>query len=167
MEKKNKLEKKFLIVANKEIKILNLEFNEIKKKNNFITFDKLLATIILKSNLKTNDKEVVFFLNKLEEGLIKKFDLVFDNLAISFGLSNTLNNLYLCPFLTKEAATNFESLNLSSNADLFNEKLIKNFNGEINYLLANDFYIEILKNLIIKKNADLELFYDEKSILGW
>ncbi|PZW01477.1 MSC_0623 family F1-like ATPase-associated protein [Metamycoplasma auris] len=167
MNKKNKLEKKLLMEANKEIKTLSLVWNEIQNQTNFISFQKLFFTVLLKSNLKTNDKDVLFFLNKIKEAIAKKYDLVFDRFVISFNLVNKFNNLYICPYIANSEATNFESLNLTSNSTLFNSNLIMNLNREINYLLDNDFYVEVIEDLVIKKNEDIELFYDKKSILGW
>ncbi|BAP39781.1 MSC_0623 family F1-like ATPase-associated protein [Metamycoplasma canadense] len=167
---KNKIQNNFLKDANKKIKTINEDFQKIKENKNFISFDKLLWTILLKSltTFKNQDINKILFL--LKEAIKNKFDIVFDNFTISFVLSNYLNNLFLIPTILEKSSSNFESINLKSDSKLFKIDITKFLNNELNYLLEKQYFIEILNDLIIKKNSEenkIEIYYNESNITGW
>ncbi|SYV89900.1 Uncharacterised protein, partial [Metamycoplasma alkalescens] len=57
MKKIEKQKQSQLLETNKKIELLNQEFENFKNQNNFISFDKLISTVLLKSNLDKNKNE--------------------------------------------------------------------------------------------------------------
>ncbi|PYF43606.1 MSC_0623 family F1-like ATPase-associated protein [Metamycoplasma alkalescens] len=167
MKKIEKQKQSQLLETNKKIELLNQEFENFKNQNNFISFDKLISTVLLKSNLDKNKNEEKILFDWIKKASEQKYDLVFDAFVISFNLEPNLNNLYLAPTLSKNQSSNFETIDFSSDSNLFNSNFIMNLNIEIKFLLANGFYVEVIKGIIMKKNNDFELFYSQEHILGW
>ncbi|WP_427902933.1 MSC_0623 family F1-like ATPase-associated protein [Metamycoplasma alkalescens] len=167
MKKIEKQKQNLLLEANKKIELLNQEFENLKNQNNFISFDKLISTILLKSNLDKNKNEEKILFGWIKKACEQKYDLVFDAFVISFNLDANLNNLYMVPTLLKNQSSNFEAIDFSSDSNLFNSNFIMNLNIEIKFLLANGFYVEVIKGIIMKKNNDFELFYSQEHTLGW
>lgn len=167
MKKIEKQKQNLLLEANKKIELLNQEFENLKNQNNFISFDKLISTILLKSNFDKNKNEEKILFGWIKKACEQKYDLVFDAFVISFNLDANLNNLYMVPTLLKNQSSNFEAIDFSSDSNLFNSNFIMNLNIEIKFLLANGFYVEVIKGIIMKKNNDFELFYSQEHTLGW
>lgn len=166
----NKKELNLFKETTKKIDLLNASFDEIKKQDKFISFDKLISTVLLKSTTSFKNKEINKLLDLLKTAFLNKQEIIFDKFIISFKLDKELNNFYLVPYITDKPATNFEAINLKTNSSLIKENITLYLNDEINNLLANNFYIEIFENIIVKsdnQNNLLNIFYNEKNILGW
>ncbi|WP_330463652.1 MSC_0623 family F1-like ATPase-associated protein [Metamycoplasma gateae] len=168
-----KIDKKKLLLQKEalaKVELINEKFDEILRNKNVISNDKLMSTILLKSTKSFKSKEVTKLLNLIKQATTNKFDLIFDELIISYKLDQSLNNLFLVPYISNEISTNFESINLKSNNSNDKDNLIQIFNKEIKELLEQDYYVEILDNIIIKKdlsNNIVEIFYNSKNIVGW
>ncbi|MGX9339982.1 MULTISPECIES: MSC_0623 family F1-like ATPase-associated protein [unclassified Mycoplasma] len=168
--KLSRKEQNILKAVQNDLEVFNYDFMQLKKQPNFISFDKLMSTIQLKAQTKSKDIDVKKLFNYLKQAQNKKYEIILDEFVLSYKLDERLNNYYLVPFIKQFPSTNIESINLRTETNLFKSKIALYFNEEIKQLLNKNFFVEIIENIIVKTDNEsnlLNIFYNEKSIIGW
>ncbi|AZZ65768.1 DUF2714 domain-containing protein [Metamycoplasma phocicerebrale] len=165
--KKNNNERKNLIESLKEIEKMNNIYETLQDNNKFISFYKLISTVNLKSFNGLQNSYTDELIKKIEDALINRFDVIYDNFIIKYKLSKKLNDYFLVPTLENAITTNFESIDLRSKNATLNKKTLEILNLEIKNLLSNGFVVEIMSGIAIRLRQKLEIYFSKKNVIRW
>ncbi|MBN4089569.1 DUF2714 domain-containing protein [Mycoplasma enhydrae] len=130
---KDKEHQKF--ISNKNKILFWLEQN--LTKDNFINFNKLISTIILKNSLNKSSLEVTSFLDKLKSLVSKCSAIEYQDFKVEFEINTKFSSTKKIPSIQK--------LNQSKKYELQLEEI---YNQEILSLIKN-YYVEFLPNIVL------------------
>ncbi|ENY68822.1 Hypothetical protein, DUF2714 family [Metamycoplasma auris 15026] len=139
-----------VIEKNKEKILFFLEESKMLQTNNFIDYNKFLSTILLKTKLNSDDKNVLNFINKIKNSLENFESLILEDITIAFLINEKFSFDKKVPFIIKNEKKQ-PSVNLFEQA----------FNLQLQELIKDNYYIEFLPNIVLyfSSNAqDLKLY---------
>ncbi len=159
--KKNKNE-------NSELFNVYAEYEEIITKENFINFTQLITSILFKNNLGFQSQTYLDFLKYLNEGLDKRYDIVYDNFIINFNVNPKFDIEKLVPMLSNFESSNNDAINLKNSiTDESLNKFLNDLNIEISRVLNSHCFVEIIPNVIIylsENTGQLKLLFNKEII---
>ncbi|WP_373435673.1 MSC_0623 family F1-like ATPase-associated protein [Metamycoplasma equirhinis] len=141
------------------------EFEKIKTEPNFISFDKFMATVLLKVD--TNFESSIYkkFNSAFEEAFLNKYEMKFEKFVITFNINLKFSEKTLVPMLSKMDTSNTQTLNFTTAKEPEYNTFLKALNEVFATLLAQNFIIELLPDLIIFNSEHInstKLFFGEK-----
>ncbi|VEU59187.1 MSC_0623 family F1-like ATPase-associated protein [Mesomycoplasma neurolyticum] len=150
---------------------LNKEFDEAVNSNDFISFNRFISTVLLKSNLGFESQVYLKFIEKFKMAFDKKYLISFDKFNISFVIDKMTNQNLLVPIVKFENISTREIISFHStikNTDVTSENVFYfNLNNEITNLLNNNFKVEIFPSIILtfsNFSKNLKIIYDYSNI---
>lgn len=143
IQEQEALERKKLEEQNYEL------FEELKTGPNFVSFEKLLSSSLIESKLEIRGAFASELVNKLEQAIFKKQDIVFRSFVITFNLNLRYSLTKLVPIISLKESSNVEAVNLSKSDDEAIANFLNIFNEKINSLLNQKKCLEIVNNMII------------------
>ncbi|WP_051521859.1 MSC_0623 family F1-like ATPase-associated protein [Mycoplasma leonicaptivi] len=155
--------KKNIDIPSQELFDIYNIYKNSKNSNRFISFQKLLTSPLLKSNLTFNSEEIFEFVNGIKKAMDKKYQILFKDFIVSFNLNPMYSLTSLVPIIASEESSNNFSLSVISSENPNLNKFLDLLNFEINELLAQGFYVEVLPNtLLMIKNGKYKIFFDKQ-----
>ncbi|PAF55066.1 MSC_0623 family F1-like ATPase-associated protein [Mycoplasmopsis agassizii] len=151
----------------KEIKI-NTKYDELVILDNFVSFNQLLGTSLLITNI-SDESDIVKNLNeKINEAIFKNKDIVFEKFVISWSRNLRFSFNKLFPTLDTKESSNSESFSMKSSSNSNLDKLLKIINLQIQkYLFTEERYIEVIKGIIVFLSPDtksLKIVFDRNIV---
>ncbi|WP_027334140.1 MSC_0623 family F1-like ATPase-associated protein [Mycoplasma elephantis] len=137
--------------------------------DNFISYDKLLATSLFKSKVNFESDIYEKFKKNIDLAIYKKWNLVFKDFVISFNIDPKYGNNTLVPVLIKNEQTNSEAINFipEKENDGYNS-FLEILNNELSFLLNNMYIVELIPGLIVfisKNTKNKKVLFSEKFAL--
>ncbi|WP_029512972.1 MSC_0623 family F1-like ATPase-associated protein [Mycoplasmopsis iners] len=142
--------KQYLIKTENFKKSLYGSYNQLLK-NKTIDQNTLFNSFILKFNVDTDKVEWKNLLDKLNNNLIDKHNLIFDEFTLVWTIEPRFSMTTLYPQIG-QASSNVLDTNMTSAIDSISQK----FNLYINDLLENDYKIALFENTILFKDPQTE-----------
>ena len=121
----------------------------ITNQERFISFDKLIASVLLKDMLGFDSEAYIQFNDMLMMAVNKKYDLVYKDFVITYNLNPKFGLNNLVPMLNTYESSNNEAINLKSSSNRMMNKFLTNLNAEINNLLLTKYYVEVIPETIL------------------
>ncbi|QJR44182.1 DUF2714 domain-containing protein [Mycoplasma miroungirhinis] len=143
------------------------DYTNIIESDNFITFEQLSATILLKMGLGFNSPIYVEFVEKFKKALTNKWDLLFKNFVITFNINLKFSNDVLIPMITTTEQSSNTTLNFYQDKNEEFNKFLILFNNELTNLLDKNFSVEIFYELAIfksKETNNLKLLFSKENV---
>lgn len=136
---------------NLEIQLFDLfrDYDDIIKSDNFISYEKLISTSLLKANTSFKNSKIAYLDQKIAEALAKKHEIIFRNFIISYQLNTRFSLTLLLPTITTTLSSNTRTLNLSASQDIEVNGYLQILNNTIKELLNNRMCIEIFPEIVI------------------
>ncbi|EOA07082.1 Hypothetical protein MYEA_5430 [Mycoplasma yeatsii 13926] len=155
--------------------IINLEtfdvfdlFKKTKASQNYISYKKLIASVLLGSNLGFNSDQYLEFEEMTNKALENKFDLLLKDFVISFNVDHKYGLNILVPILTDKESTNNEAISFIKSSDEKLNNFLNVFNLYISKLINDDKCIEIFPEIIVyrsKNTTSLKILFNEKYLV--
>ncbi|MGZ9413706.1 MSC_0623 family F1-like ATPase-associated protein [Mycoplasma sp. 480] len=128
---------------------LEQKYKEIEASEKFISYSRLMSSVLLSTGLSFESDVIKEYKSIYTKALVKKYDLVYLDFIISFGLNKKFSPKFLVPILVKEISSNTEHFDLRYDENLVKENFLTKLNNEINSLMERNFYVEVLPGIII------------------
>ncbi|MBZ4195668.1 DUF2714 domain-containing protein [Mycoplasma tauri] len=160
MKKSNKLN-------NGEFQIFNL-YKEAINSDIFVSYEKVVASSLLESSLGFKSPEYLEFDRMYNEGISKKFDLIFDFFIVHFDVDLKINMQALVPTIKFEESSNVDGINFKSNQPGKLGDFLTKINSRIETLLEKGMYVEIFPNIVVFKSKNtnsLKIVFDSSQVL--
>ncbi|WFQ91702.1 hypothetical protein MFERI14815_00306 [Mycoplasma feriruminatoris] len=143
-------------------------YNQIVNANNYIDYQKLLATVLLENQIGFDSKTYLQFLDSYLLAFKNHYDIVLNDFVITFNVNLKISSDLLVPMLSETESSNSEAINLKTSSDQEYQKFLTTFNNYFISLINQGFCVEIFPNIIIfkSKNTDkLKIVFDKTKVL--
>ncbi|WP_338822553.1 DUF2714 domain-containing protein [Mycoplasmopsis felifaucium] len=140
------------------------EYEEIIKNDNYVSYKKIIASILLKINSGFHSEEYEEFTKVINEAINNKWDIIFDQFTIDFNIVSKFSLDTLVPILAHNESSANEAISLKSEEPSNYADITRELNAEIQKLLKENKYVEILPNLVLfvsPNTGSLKLFFDK------
>ncbi|WP_412031331.1 MSC_0623 family F1-like ATPase-associated protein [Metamycoplasma buccale] len=151
------------------------DYDNLVKKENFIAYDKVLASILLKNNSSFDSDLYKEFYNAVTHSIKNKLPIIFNKFSINFDMNLKFSTITRVPKLILSddvnvvASESEEGANLKSSTDVMYNKFLATLNDEIITLIAKNYIVEILPNIIMfmsENTESLKLFFAKSLTMG-
>ncbi|UWD33872.1 MSC_0623 family F1-like ATPase-associated protein [Mesomycoplasma molare] len=142
-------------------------FNETIKKENFISYERLMSSVLIKVGLGFESKEYKEYKKKIQSSISKKEDIKFEFTIISFNVDRKFGDKFLVPIVNDKISSNVDSIDLTKSKEENENNMLKILNEDVLSLIKEGKYIEIFEGLILfhsKQANSLKLFFKEEFI---
>ncbi|QSF13619.1 DUF2714 domain-containing protein [Mycoplasma sp. Mirounga ES2805-ORL] len=143
-------------------------YKEIKEDPFFISFDKLTASVLIKSQLGFDSKVFNDFEKQIQKAINNKYEILFRNFVISFNVNLKFSADILVPIVTSKLSSNSETINFKSSNEISKDNFLSIYNEIIYQLLKQGNYLEVLPNLIVhlsKSTNSLKVSFSEQWVM--
>ncbi|AGJ90820.1 DUF2714 domain-containing protein [Mycoplasma putrefaciens] len=140
-------------------------FNQLTNSQDYISYKKLIASVLLKANLGFSSEQYHQFEKMTEQALKNKYDLLLNDFVISFNVDLKYGFNILVPVLISQESTNNEAISFVSHTDLKLNNFLKIFNLFITKLVDQNKIVEIFPSILIyrsKNTQSLKIAFDDK-----
>ncbi|WP_412031486.1 DUF2714 domain-containing protein [Metamycoplasma buccale] len=140
------------------------DYKETITKENYVKFEKLMASVLLKNNLGFTSPLYVEFFEAMQLALEKKYDIVYKEFVITFNINPKFGLDMLVPMLDDKESSNNEAINFKFSKKPEMNKFLDDMNKEIGALLLANNYIEIIPNVVLyvsENTNQLKLLFSE------
>ncbi|MBN3534742.1 MSC_0623 family F1-like ATPase-associated protein [Mycoplasma procyoni] len=124
------------------------EVEKVKKDKNFVSYDSLMSSVLLKSNFGYESEVYKWYFSTFKNIIDKKYEAEFDGFIISFSKDLRFGDK-LVPIVTTEANSHLETFTFRTSDDQDAEEFLIKLNSEIEDLFDKNSFIEIFPGLII------------------
>ncbi|QJB71539.1 MSC_0623 family F1-like ATPase-associated protein [Mycoplasma sp. 1654_15] len=149
-------EKEFLVFDDKtKIEVFDLykEYQLKREDNNFISFNQLYSSVLLKISAGFSSEVYKNFEKKYQNALKKKTNLDFANFAISFNLDLKYSQNLLVPILIHKGNSNNLVENFVTSTNLVEQRFYTFLNNQVNQYLLENKILELLPGLLIFRSS--------------
>ncbi|ABC01736.1 DUF2714 domain-containing protein [Mycoplasma capricolum] len=143
-------------------------YEQIVNANNYIDYQKLLATVLLENQIGFDSKIYKEFENSYLLGLKNHYDLVLRDFVITFNVNLKISSDLLVPMISASESSNTDAINLKQSKNEQYNKFLNTFNDCLISLIKQDLCVEIFPKIIIfkSKNTDkLKIIFDKTKVL--
>ncbi|MGZ9453955.1 MSC_0623 family F1-like ATPase-associated protein [Mycoplasma sp. AC157] len=145
-EKVNKKEEQQLMIPFYDVE---QQYKEMEKSDKFVSYERLMSSLLLTTGLSFDSDIVKEYVANYEKAIVKKYDLVYLDFILSFGLSDKFGSKFFVPILVKDISSNNEHINFKFSEDLAKENFLVKLNEAINDLIARNLFVEFLPGIIL------------------
>ncbi|WP_322901147.1 MSC_0623 family F1-like ATPase-associated protein [Mycoplasmopsis felis] len=157
-------QKKELTTETQELFDLYADYKKIQKDSKFISYKKLLASILLRINSSFNSTEFQNLSEQIEYAIANKYDILFDEFTVNFNLVPKYSTNVLVPTLSSAESSTNEGFLLTSSTTSDFQVIVEQLNKEIWKLLGESYFVEFLPKMILfvsSQSGSLKLFFDK------
>ncbi|MDP4040426.1 DUF2714 domain-containing protein [Mycoplasma mycoides] len=143
-------------------------YEKIVNANNYIDYQKLLATVLLENQIGFDSKVYKEFENSYLLAFKNHFDIVLNDFVITFNVNLKISSDLLVPMLSEIESSNTEAINLKTSNNEQYQKFLTTYNNYFISLIKQGFCVEIFPNVILfkSKNTDhLKIVFDKTKVL--
>lgn len=161
MKKQNKN-----VIENVELVDLFEEYKKLSEDSKTISFEKIVATVLFKIKSGFDSPQYKYLIDNINLAKQKKYDIIFRDFVISFGIQSKYGNESLVPIIKLEESNHAEAIDLSNSNDSEEISLFLNtLNDLIGDLLKQSKNIEIMPELMmyISNETNVYKLYFSKS----
>ncbi|MDD1359209.1 MSC_0623 family F1-like ATPase-associated protein [Metamycoplasma hyosynoviae] len=143
-------------------------YNEILDYPNFISFEKLVNTILVNNTISQKSEAFVAFTNIYTDAFANQKDIQFTNFVVSYNVDNKYGANKLVPIISAFSGSDVYVASLTTSLE--NEELnlfLGKYNELISTLLLEGKYVEILPSLIAYQDSIMDpinLFFDKTHV---
>lgn len=159
--------KKSKKITKSEFQFFNL-YEEAINSPKFVDFEKLIASVLLVSNLGFETPEYKLFEQIFQEAFSKKFDILFDFFILHFDKNLKFSDDALVPTITFVEDSNVETFNLKNSVNPKMNLFLEKYNQMIHKLLTVGHFLEILPKVVIyisEHTKNIKILFDKQSVL--
>lgn len=158
-------QKKELTTETQELFDLYADYKKIQKDSKFISYKKLLASILLRINSSFNSTEFQNLSEQIEYAIANKYDILFDEFTVNFNLVPKYSIKCICiSTLSSVESSSNEGFLLTSSTTSDFQVIVEQLNKEIWKLLGESYFVEFLPKMILfvsSQTGSLKLFFDK------
>lgn len=140
------------------------QYQQLRNNEKFISFNKLISSVLLSANLGYKSNEYNNFISNFEQAKANRWFIKFQKFVIGFEQNDRFGSLVLIPLLVSEDDSSVQTYSLlPANDNIF----LTTLNQTINNLLQEGYKIEIASGLILfnlQETNQLKLFFDKEWI---
>ncbi|WP_369086030.1 MSC_0623 family F1-like ATPase-associated protein [Metamycoplasma spumans] len=164
MKKQNKN-----VIENVELINLFDEYKQLSEDKNTISFEKLITTVLFKIKSGFESSQYSYLIENINLAKQKKYDFVFSDFVISFGIESKYGNESLVPIIKKAETNHAKSVDFSNSNNHEDISIfLRTLNDLINELFKQGKNVEIMPELImyISNETNVYKLYFSKSWLA-
>ncbi|QZX49124.1 DUF2714 domain-containing protein [Mycoplasma sp. E35C] len=152
---------------NLQPEIVNKDYISIVQSPDFVEFAQLFNTTLLQTNTPEESPEAVEFLEKMKVAIMNRYQIIFDDLVISWTRNVRFSWNKLVPVVVSAESSQTDSINLTSkvsdNPEL--KKLTERFNLLLNNQLFEEHKIvEVIDGIVVyisKETNQLKVVFSQ------